>query len=563
MAIGDDFSYSTLDKRMTHDSGATIYSMNTYYSWLMDEFDNLVQMDDTVPISAQTPTAYTHINGWFFDYGDDSLAHEFVDGGALETVGWDGAIKMVPYTATTSIQDSDKGKVLTGTSSTDAGTILGYDNRNGVDDGVVWLRTTDVFDDASEAFTVAGSSAAGTITPSSTGENLWTNMYTLGTLEGSPLLYVTRDDVRLTEWWANGQIDIIVLIKEAGVELGDNFAGGDTGWVQVWDRNWTDLWDWFEVNLGPGGRQAVPLATFDDLNNQTGEGTVSGWSDVVISVAGPYSEDIGDGGGVQNYDYSINCGTRPLDEVYERLKYVARDGETTLIDGVDGEQYITVVGQEATYTPVKQAPFGTFAGGIFFGARGIWIYNMAGADSENYQLIDSAGTTRNPPTQAPITVGGVASYDSVLVCESIAEGSLVIDKAQYIVSGTISVSSAYIDVTVPIPQDTPVSGWIRVLDVGVSEERYAYESWATNQFTLAGVTSKEYVGPTDTAYVPYIDEAVLSGSTSIIQALTFAANRYLVGRVRQYGIIPFESTAQLVAGGVTITAIRTTDTIVA
>lgn len=563
MAIGDDFSYSTLDKVIRHDSGATIYSTNTYYSWLMDEFDDLGNMDDTVPISAQTPTAYTHINGWFIDYGDGSEAHEYLDGGALETIGWNGAIKMVPYTATTSFGPTDKGKVLTGSVSTDAGVILSYDNRNGVDDGVVWLRTTDAFDDASEAFTVAASSAAGSITPSSTGENLWTNMYTLGTLEGAPLLYVTRDDTRLTEWWASGQIDIIVLIKEAGVELGADFAGGDTGWVQVWDRNWTDLWDWFEVNLGPGGRQAVPLATFDDLNNQTGSGTVAGWTDVVISVAGPYSEDIGDGAGVQNYDYSVNCGTRTLDQVYERLKYVARDGETTPIDGVDGEQYITVVGQEDTYTPVKQAPFGTFAGGIFFGARGIWIYNMAGADSENYQLIDSAGSTRNPPTQAPITVASVASYDSVLVCQSAGEGSLVIDKAQYTVSGTISVSSDYIDVTIPIPQDTPISGWIRVLDVGVSEERYAYESWVDNQFSLAGVTSKEYVGPTDTAYVPYVDEKVASGSTSVIQALTYDENRWLVGRVRQYGIIPYESTAQLVAGGVTITATRTEDTIVA
>jgi hypothetical protein len=563
MAIGDDFSYDTLNKTITHDSGSTIYSMNAYYSWLMDEFDDLIQMDDVVPISAQTPTAYTHINGWFLDYGDGSNAHEYLDGGALETVGWNGTIKMVPYTATTSFGASDKGKVLTGSSSGDSGTILSYDNRDAVDDGVVWLRTTDAFDDASELYTVAASSAAGTITPSSTGENLWTNLYTLGTLEGSPQLYITRDDTRLTEWWSTGQIDVIILIKEAGTELGDNFAGSDTGWVQVWDRTWTDLWDWFEVNLGPGGRQAVPLATFDDLNNQTAEGTVATWTDVVISVAGPYSEDIGDGAGPQNYDYSINCGGRILSQVYERLKYVTRDGETTQIDGVDGEQYITVVGQEATYTPVKQAPFGTFAGGIFFGARGIWIYNMAGADQENYQLIDSAGTTRNPPTQAPITVGSVAAYDAVLVCESTGEGLTVIDKAQYTISGTILSGANYIDVTVPIPQDTPTSGFIRVLDVGVSEERYTYSGWADHTFGLIENTSKQYDGPTDTAYVPYIDTFVPSGSTSITQSLIYDQNRWLVGRVRQYGIIPFESTAQLVTGGVTITAIRTEDTIVA
>ena len=185
MAIGDDFSYDTLIKSITHDSGSTVYSANLFYSWLMDEFDDLIQMDDVVPISAQTPTAYSLINGWFLDYGDGSNAHEYLDGGALESVGWNGAIKMVPYTATTSFGASDKGETLTGTTSTDTGVILSYDNRDAVDDGVVWLRTTDAFDDASENYTVSNSSAAGSITPSSTGENLWTNLYTLGTLEGS------------------------------------------------------------------------------------------------------------------------------------------------------------------------------------------------------------------------------------------------------------------------------------------------------------------------------------------------------------------------------------------
>jgi hypothetical protein len=62
--------------------------------------------------------------------------------------------------------------------------------------------------------------------------------------------------------------------------------------------------------------------------------------------------------------------------------------------------------------------------------------------------------------------------------------------------------------------------------------------------------------------VPYVDKETVSGTTSIQQLLTYASNRYLVARVRQYGIIPFETSAELVAGGVTITAIRTDDNIV-
>ncbi len=42
-----------------------------------------------------------------------------------------------------------------------------------------------------------------------------------------------------------------------------------------------------------------------------------------------------------------------------------------------------------------QEGVGTFAGGKFFGARGIFIQNMDSGDIQNYQLIDSNGVTRS------------------------------------------------------------------------------------------------------------------------------------------------------------------------
>ncbi len=569
----NDFTINYVDKAIRYTGAETaphpladMLSVNALYSYVMDTFDELGQMDDTVPMSAQTPTDYSLINEWFID--ENSI--QTLKGGAIQTIGWLDKVQIMALDGiTTHASTSDIGKTVNDDASP-IGELLFVEEID-ADEAKWWIRSTTTIGDGS-TMTIDGSSADGDANNASeSGNNLWANLYTLGTLYGTPTLYGTRDDIRLSQsgtgtpaWWDTGHIDVLILIKEAGTELGDNLAGGDTGWIQIFERDWTDadgtLWDWFEVDLGPGGRQAVPLATFADLNNLTAEATVAGWTDVVISVAGPYPEDIGDGAGDQNYDYSINCGTRPLDEVYERLKYVVRDGEVTLIDTVEGQQYTVVVGEEGTYAPIKAAPFGSFAGGTFFGARGIWIYNMAGADAENYQLIDSAGTTRNPPTQAPITVGGVVAGDRVLVALSEGAASTVIDKSQYTVSGTISSASDYIDVTIPIPNDTPASGFIRVVDVGVSEERYTYSGYADHTFGLNTTTSKEYAGPTDTAYVPYVDNESIS--TSIIQSLIYVTNRTLVARVRKYGILPFETTATLVTGGVTITAIRTDDTIV-
>ncbi|MHA1949613.1 MAG: hypothetical protein ACW99G_08015 [Candidatus Thorarchaeota archaeon] len=571
----NDFTIDYVNKLIRYDGAETtphpladMLSVNALYSHLQDTFDELNQMDNPVPMSAQTPTAYTLINGWYID----EMSVQTLKGGAIQTNGWNGEVAVLLVNSiTTQAQASDIGKTVEDDAS-GIGELLHYEAISGTE-AKWWIRTDQTVTTGS-TMTIASSSADGNANGgSSTGENLWTNLYTLGTLFGTPTLYMVRDDVRMsewgtptTQWWDTGHIDILVLIKEAGVELGDDLTTSDTGFVQVYNRTWTHLWDWFEIDLGPGGRQAVPLATANDLNNQTAEGTVATWTDVVISTAGPYSKDIGDGGGAVNYDYSINCGGRPLDEVYERLKWVVRDGNTTDLDGMDGEQYVTVVGQEGTYAPIKAAPIGSFAGGTFFGARGIWIENMAGGDSENYQLIDSAGTTRNPPSQAPITVGGLVWAggvgDRVLVAKSTGEGLTTIDKSQFTVSGTINSGDDKVYITTSFPADTPASGIIRVLDTGVSEERYTFSAWGANRVFLDSVTSKQYDGPTDTAYVPYIDKETVSGTTSILQSLTYDSNRYLVARVRQYGIIPFETTAELVTGGITITAIRTTDSIV-
>lgn len=551
MAIGDDFSVNYVTKRVYHSSGSTIYTVNQLYSWLQNTFDDAGQMDDDVPMSAQTPTAYTLINNWFLD--EDSM--EYLEGGAISTLGWANNIHVVVLQESgyADLQSSDLDLPVTDDAVT-VGPLLGYDNV----ERKIWVRDTrgtyTAIANGSD-IDVTGGTQNNTSESDGTGESLYTNVYTLGSLASpAPHIYFIQGATHVTpEFWADGHVDLLFKVKEKSALIA-------SGYVKVFARQWTDLFDHFEIDLSPGGRQAVPLATSDDLNNTTASGTVAGWSDISIGVAGPYSKDIGDGAGPQNYDYSIDCATRPLSQVYEYLKYVTRENSQFNIDGQYGERYTKVVG--SAYTEVKAAPFGTFAGGTFFGARGIWIENMAGTDSENYQLIDSANNVRTPPTQAPITFTSVEWGDRVLVCESTGQSSTAIKKNQYTVSGTISAGSDYIHVTIPIPQDTPVSGFIRVVDTGTSEERYTYSGWADHTFGLNTTTSKEYVGPTDTAYVPYIDTQVLSGSTSVQVSLTYSADRWLVGRVRQYGILPFQTTGQNVTGGTTLTAIRTEDTIV-
>ena len=121
MAILDDFTVDYVDKKIRHTSGTTIYDVNALYSALQDTFDELGQMDDDIPMSAQTPTEYTLINGWYM--GDIDM--QFLQNGAIQTNGWasDEVIR-VSYTESVALSESDIGTTITTSSYT--GKILDY-----------------------------------------------------------------------------------------------------------------------------------------------------------------------------------------------------------------------------------------------------------------------------------------------------------------------------------------------------------------------------------------------------------------------------------------------------
>jgi hypothetical protein len=226
------------------------------------------------------------INQWFID--DEST--QYLTNGAISTSGWgNGQIRAISYDATgagTPFTSADIGRTITGTTTGDSGTILAYDDRYAAETGVVWIRpdvpASDLFDNGTEAWTVSGSSAAGNFTntyaaasgggtASETGEALWTNVFTLGTLFANTTLYIYQDGAELigrevgatNRWWGSGQIDILVKVQSTGNEI-------DDGAITVFARQYGALYDNFIIDLTTGGRQPVPLATGSDLNNGTG-----------------------------------------------------------------------------------------------------------------------------------------------------------------------------------------------------------------------------------------------------------------------------------------------------
>ncbi len=267
-------------KRIVRDtavSPTTTDTVNALYSALQDLFDELNQMDDGVPMSAQTPTEYSI---GIIDAGDkdpwfiDRQSVEYLTGGALKTLSWDrvtgtntGIVKVVCNN--TDIVAGDIGLDITLTGG-NVGTLL--DVKGTGAGSILWIRpdnntATHDFDDAG-TLTCNAHTATWT-SVSSAGESLWANIYSIGTIESNTHIYIYQNNASLvaykgtTDWWGDGHIDILVNVKELGTET-------DEGVIKVFARQYSKTYSYYTVDLTAGGRNPIPLQTGNDLDNQSG-----------------------------------------------------------------------------------------------------------------------------------------------------------------------------------------------------------------------------------------------------------------------------------------------------
>lgn len=656
-------------------------TVNELYSALQDQFDELTQLDDGTPMSAQTPTEYTI---GIIDTGDDDpwfidrVTVQHLTGGALRTASWaratstnTGVVKVV-RTTSTNIVAGDIGFTITHAGG-DTGTLLDI-----VGD-VLWIRPAtsgagNDWDSTSgnitcNAHTDVQASAA------TSGESLWANVFSLGTIEPYTHMYIEQNGALLTkyddaavDWWSDGQIDILVNVKEVGVET-------DEGFIKVFARQHTKTYAFFEVDLASGGRNPIPLQTGDDLDNEEGyfqmvlttasggtfavgnvirddsnadiDGVITSVSgtganqtlqyyvigdpqtnfgagtgafteydsanastgvtatavaptsvnsaaspatDVTVTHGASTAYDVDENDTTENYSIVIDCSNEPLTTVQARLKYITRRGETgtTSTDGQQGQFYLgsdyrlrysgsitgtlnegeivtqagtlaegTVVSKNTTakiiilrssrgtfntsglvteatnggtftpntsavaITPIAASPFGTFAGGKFFGAPGVVLINVPTADATNYQLIDDTGTVVVPPNKVSVSVANTRAEDTVAVFRLSTQGGNI-NKTEY--AATVqSQAAATVVAGSSIAADVPgktTGGVLRIVDVSASTEyRLRFSSWSSATFTLSQTAERTTTSGTTTTSL--IDSGAAFLTTARVGDLVF------------------------------------------
>jgi len=214
------------------------------------------------------------------------------------------------------------------------------------------------------------------------GTTLWSNVYTVGSQSAGTQINVRIDGAEVTPWWSTGNIDVLIKLPlYDGTEV-----------IDIRAQEYSDTYDHWQMTV-TDGRNVAAISTFDDPDNQTANATVATWSDITVTVDNPVGKTIDASDTPADYTITVDSGGRPIAQVYERLKYLTA--------------YPTVyVSANAAYAEVKTSPYGTFAAGVFSGARGVWVENVASGDALNYILTDNAGTTHQaavPPVQIAVT----------------------------------------------------------------------------------------------------------------------------------------------------------------
>jgi hypothetical protein len=374
----------------------------------------------------------------------------------------------------------------------------------------------------------------------------YSGLQTIGGIVANSPMYVVQNNAKLTKFWSDGHIRILIKVKTANTLI-------DSGNVTAFSRKWGQTYSHFDTNLAAGGESAAALSTALDSAIVLTEAQAAALSSKVTITVGDTTQDLGNGSGPKLYKGTIALSSScTLQEAYQYLQYITRENSTNTINSIPGWRYRKL---NSAYSEVTSAPFGTFAGGTFFVAQGWYLTGVLPAESTKYQLIAHDGTTQSPPILATIDIGNLVSGDRVLVTKADVSGNIIKDQFTPVAASSGATALTIVE---NIPSDTPTSGVIRI-----KNKRYTYTSYTTATKTFNGLSPAllENIVTADDVFVPYIDAETTT--TNLASSFTFNTTFSARVDVRNGSgvspIIPFATTVTVSSTGASVNASRNSD----
>lgn len=163
----------------------------------------------------------------------------------------------------------------------------------------------------------------GSITQSS-GAVIYAGLVVVGATEASTQLQIVQNNQVLKNFWGTGLnadatqnilLRIMVKVRTGGADI-------DGKRLRVQARELSDRFAEFSLTCGLGNNTAA-IFTSNDLNNQTAEATIAGWT-TISNTEGLRLIDVDGNGSTEEYYSEWNRGSQSINQLYERTKWLQK-----------------------------------------------------------------------------------------------------------------------------------------------------------------------------------------------------------------------------------------------
>jgi hypothetical protein len=435
------------------------------------------------------------------------------------------------------------------------------------------------------------------------GNTIYDGLVVLGA-SGMRLEIIQNGSLVSPNFWTNGinadpangiSHRFLIKVRNAGADIDGRRLIGIT-------REFNFSYSEFKINGTSRGNNVLAMTYVSDLNNQTPAATVATWTDITNTTVGYNGIDVNNDGTDEFFYSEWNRSTRSINDLYERMKYLTRRGETALFYGIQGQLFrgitheIVVDNPSGTFNAVEPVSWATGTGQMLAinsvtAPTKMWIQLLTGVAPIDNQVI--TGNTSSATCQVNVTVTernistpfcglstgssligaygfGVEALDlsasdkvfdldnvqysapnfQVGTVNGLVPGEdyvLVtnndggnIDYDQFTLNGALTGASVTaVVINVSIPADTPNTGTIRIRRANGVYTRHTYTSWSGSTFTIPPTNFSTNNAPNGTnVFISYIDK--LASSTSEAFTAVFTTPRSMFIRVRDGGSTPIK-----------------------
>jgi hypothetical protein len=248
------------------------------------------------------------------------------------------------------------------------------------------------------------------------GNTVYSGLVVVGSTVAGTQIQIVQNNTILPNYWGTGLnadpannilLRIMVLTRTGGVDI-------DGKRLRVQARELGDTYAEFSLTAGLGNSTAA-LFTSTDLNNQTSPATIASWTDIT-ATEGYQGLDV-NGDSVDEYYYvQWTKGSRSINDLYERVKWIQRRGTSEVIFGMNGELFRGVT-HEIPYdtqdagTTFQQNEVVTFGNGA---TAAVLADTEAGVDGGTTGTLYVQLLTGVAPSDNDTIVGGTSGTNALV-----------------------------------------------------------------------------------------------------------------------------------------------------